>query len=267
MKKSIITSDGVRIYYEVNRLDGKDFLVFVHGLSGNHTAFNPIIRQLNKKGISNLTLDLRGHGKSSKKADITIKKCALDICSIIKKEKIKNCILIGHCLGGPICLEIYKELPKHIKKIVLMNTTYASPFLGRKVNKKIDKECLSILKKISGYKHPLRKKFVYNNCEKYRNKSLLYIFLKDLLANPPETYIKSLIAYFSNNQEKLLGNIKIPVLIIGGKKDLYISYRASEIMHKKIKGSKLVIMEEADHIPVIREPELVFDMLFNFCRE
>ncbi len=267
MEKSIISFDGTRIYYEVNRFSSRNFLVFVHGLSGNHTAFNPVIKLFNKKKISNLTLDLRGHGKSSKRADITIEKCALDLYAIIKKEKIKNCILVGHCFGGPVCLEFYKKMPGCIRKIVLMNTTYTTPFLGTKLDKKYNKKILSILEKVLARHHPLRKEFIYNNCEKYKKRGLLYIFLKDLFANPTETYLKSLIAYFSNNQEKLLGMIRVPVLIIGGKKDIYISYKASEFMHKRIKNSKLVIMKEADHILVIREPELVFGMLFDFCRE
>ncbi|MEK6949904.1 MAG: hypothetical protein AABX34_06790 [Nanoarchaeota archaeon] len=53
MKKSVIMPDGARIYYKINKFNSRNFLIFVHGLSGNHTAFNPVIRMFNKKRVSN----------------------------------------------------------------------------------------------------------------------------------------------------------------------------------------------------------------------
>ena len=244
MEKLITSFDGTKIYYKINRFKTKTFLTFIHGLSGNHTAFNPIIELFNNKKMSTLTLDLRGHGKSHKRADISIENCAHDLDCILKKEKINKCILIAHCFGGPLALEFYKQVPEKVEKMVLMNTTYANPFTGRNVHDKFKNTMVTVLKKSLEYYKPVRKKFIHNNCELYKKRSLLYIFLKDLFANPTETYIKSLIAYFNNNQEHILSKIKIPVLIIGGEKDRYISHKASEFMNKKIKGSKMIILKK-----------------------
>ena len=149
--------------------------------------------------------------------------------------------------------------------MVLMNSTYSSPFAERKIDERIKNLLLKILNKSLKYYRPVRKRFLYNNCELYKKSGLMFILLKDLLANPTETYIKSFIAYFNNNQEPLLSKIKVPVLIISGKKDVYISYKASEFMSNRIKGSKLVILEKADHIPLIRNPKLIFEILSDFC--
>ena len=44
-------------------------------------------------------------------------------------------------------------------------------------------------------------------------------------------------------------NIEIPVLIIHGKKDKIISYKGSELIHKKIKNSKLKLYDNVYHEP------------------
>ena len=165
----------------------------------------------------------------------------------------------------PIALEFYRLFPENVKKIVLMNTTHGNPFTGKDIHPKITSILLGILKKSLKYHKPVRKRFLYNNCMLYKNKGMLHIFLKDLLANPTETYIQSLIAYLGNDQEDVLSKITVPVLILGGKKDMYISYKASEILHRKIRNSKLVMLENADHIPVIRNPELISRLLLDFC--
>ena len=265
MPKDIVSLDGTKISYRIHRYKSKRFLVFIHGLSGNSTAFNPIMKSFNIRGVSTLAMELRGHGRSNKRAEITIEKCALDLDHILKKEGIEKCTLVGHCFGGPIALEFYKMFPKKVESMVLMNSTYSSPFAERKIDERIKNLLLKILNKSLEYHRPVRKRFLYNNCELYKKSGLMFILLKDLLANPTETYIKSFIAYFNNNQEPLLSKIKVPVLIISGKKDVYISYKASEFMSNRIKGSKLIILEKADHIPLIRNPKLIFEILSDFC--
>jgi pimeloyl-ACP methyl ester carboxylesterase len=47
------------------------------------------------------------------------------------------------------------------------------------------------------------------------------------------------------------GKITMPVLLIHGKKDAFIPYRMSEMLHKKFKNSKVILIEEATHNAIL----------------
>jgi pimeloyl-ACP methyl ester carboxylesterase len=47
---------------------------------------------------------------------------AKDIISIVKKEKLKNIILIGHSMGGEVVLEVNARIPESIISILGIDT-------------------------------------------------------------------------------------------------------------------------------------------------
>ena len=128
------TKDGFKIYYEfLKRDDNKPVLVFIHGWMMNWTCFKKEIEHFKRKGYSVLYLDLRGHGKSDKpelKKDYSLHKMQNDLFKIIKKEKIKEIILIGYSMGGMVAQLFTLEHNKLIKKLILLNSSYKRIFFG-----------------------------------------------------------------------------------------------------------------------------------------
>ena len=94
IQKKIQTRDGTKIYYRYHdAANSKPTLVFIHGLSGNHTVWKFSIEYFMRRGYSILAYDLRGHGNSSTDGDINkfmIKNMTIDLNQIIKKEKVRT---------------------------------------------------------------------------------------------------------------------------------------------------------------------------------
>ena len=93
MKEKIIqTYDNNHIFYKHKNFNNKKpTLVFIHGLSGNHTIWNNVVDYFHKKMYSTIAIDLYGHGKSStvkQKARYKLEHFAKDIDCILKKEQI-----------------------------------------------------------------------------------------------------------------------------------------------------------------------------------
>lgn len=112
------TSDNVNLYYNYYPKKNKPVLVFVHGLGIDHTCWKNFIKTY-KKDYGVLTLDLRGHGNSSKPSnleDYKIERFVLDLKELLKKLNLKKYYLIGHSLGGLIISEL------KAKKYVLICT-------------------------------------------------------------------------------------------------------------------------------------------------
>jgi pimeloyl-ACP methyl ester carboxylesterase len=110
------------IYYEV---EGQgEPLVFIHGMGLSHLNWRPQVDFFSKRGFKTITLDIRGHGRSTetlpsyKEANI-IKQITQDIYKLLKGLDIEQGILIGYSTGTAICQDFALTYPQLTKGLVL----------------------------------------------------------------------------------------------------------------------------------------------------
>lgn len=90
------------------------------------------------------------------------------------------------------------------------------------------------------------KKAVY----KFIIKKSDYPYFSDVMQ---ETYLMAI----SDDLSHKLCFIKVPAIIIFGDKDNITSKTQAKLINKKISGSKLIIISEADHFLNIKIPEIL----------
>lgn len=269
MKKTIKSFDDTIINYDIRRFrNKKEFLIFVHGVGANLTVWKGIRAYFNKLKISTLAIDLRGHGKSSKPKfleDYKLKKFAEDIKEIIKKERIKNPIMIGHSLGGMVTLTFHELYPELSKEYIIIGSTYKAPRKLRVILKKLEK-LVNFLNKKFRKIFPKRTK-KYGKRKKILNKlgdgNIIRVFFGVI-----KTSFKSWLFTLENindfEAENILKTIKKPVLILSGGKDNIINVRNSKRLHELIKGSKLKIFPKGNHILPLTNPKEISNEIYNF---
>ena len=99
--------DGARIYYE-DRGQGQPILL-VHGWTCSSRFWQKSVAELAKE-FRVVTLDLRGHGNSSKiLSGHTIAQYARDVREIIELLQLEELTLAGWSLGGPVVLSYYDQ--------------------------------------------------------------------------------------------------------------------------------------------------------------
>ncbi len=91
-------ADGTAVVYEV---DGSGpFLLFVHGITEDHTMWAPIVERLGD-GFTCARLDLRGHGRSAPAADYDAFATVGDLAATVEAVEAPDPpTIIGHSLGG-----------------------------------------------------------------------------------------------------------------------------------------------------------------------
>jgi pimeloyl-ACP methyl ester carboxylesterase len=78
-------------------------LVILHGLTGSHTEFLPVIPKLAKHAHV-YALDLRGHGLSSWAAGAyQLADYGRDVVAFLRQVVGKPAVVVGHSLGGLCC--------------------------------------------------------------------------------------------------------------------------------------------------------------------
>jgi len=252
MKEFYLSLKDGKLFYKKNDFNfRRKTLVFIHGLSGSSSAWIPYEDFFSKK-YNVLSFDLRGHGKSFRMknyGDLSFDKMSEDLYALLKHEKVKKFILVSHSLGTLVAFDFINRYKKMIEKTIFLSPDYNSSERG---STKVLKY-LFLPTKIMNY-FPMIKHF---------GKQVDYSFHK----NSGDWNVKRMIADISNtglrnfffctlyscypNYTEVLRDLKMPVLIVHGRKDSIIPVKKSEEMNKLVKNSKLVILEDADHIVVL----------------
>jgi len=104
------SADGIPIHYKLYG-KGDISLVFVHDWCTNMKYWD---EQIPSFGVNFkvVTLDLAGHGRSGTgRTEWTMEAFGQDVAAVVEKLDLKNVVLIGHGMGGPVILEAAKLIP------------------------------------------------------------------------------------------------------------------------------------------------------------
>ena len=105
----LTTPDGVEIAYEDSGGSGVPTL-FVHGITESGRAWAPIISRLKDRRV--ITLDLRGHGESSKAPAYDLAAMAGDVVAVLQATVgSEPAHLVGHSLGAMVVTAVGAALP------------------------------------------------------------------------------------------------------------------------------------------------------------
>ncbi|MGD8327683.1 MAG: alpha/beta hydrolase [Sphingomonadales bacterium] len=121
---SVATSfDGNLITYET-RGQGDIALVFIHCWACNRDFWKEQLPYF-ETDYKVIAIDLPGHGTSgTNRAHWSIDNFGLDVKAVLDAQKVKNAILIGHSMGGPVALAAAKHLQGRVKAIACVDTLH-----------------------------------------------------------------------------------------------------------------------------------------------
>ena len=203
-----------------------DYIVFLHGFMSDLEGKKPktFLKFAKENKLGFLALEYSGHGKSSGKftnGNISkwTKETSLLIKRIVKTNKI---IFIGSSMGAWISLNQFKLFKKQIKGFLGIGS--APEFLENLMWKKFDKKTRKII---------LDKK-IYN----LEHGEFIYPITKQLI--------------FDGRKNKVLNNkinLKIPISLFHGKKDIVVPINYSRKILKFCKKSKkkLILIPNGKH--------------------
>ena len=219
--------NGIDMYYEIYG-EGKP-LIFLHGNGGAVRSSRAKIEYF-KKYYKVIAIDSRGHGKSGDDLtkELTYVQMADDISVLMDSLKIDSVFVSGQSDGGILGLLIAIHHPKKIAKLV---TFGANIFPGKKaIYDEIDKMVMDTLK-VTKDTHTIR----------------LY----------------KLLAYQPNITEKELQQIKCPVLLMSGDRDVIRLEHTIKIFNN-IENANLFVMPGGSHFGSYQKPELFNMLLMDF---
>lgn len=255
------------IHYRMNAfVPGRQTLVFVHGVSGSSSAWKPYEARFESR-YNLLTYDLRGHGQSMKYPrcrDYAISHFVEDLHALLESLAIDHCVLISHSFAVLIALEFLRVHQACLQGAVLLSAEFD---VGRHMPARVLKTLLapvSVLERLPF--HPRAGRHI--DYARYPDSGDWNIprMLADVGNTTWRVYLYCTKEAYAVHAEALLTSIRVPVLLVHGKKDTIFSVRNSSYMATRIPTADLVVLDDADHILVLNRPGEVGDAIESFVR-
>ena len=244
--------NDIDLYYE--KYGNKNTnIVILPGWGDNRNTFKYMIDFL-KEYATIYIIDYPGFGNSSFPSyDLTIYDYTNMIYEWIKDTNINNPILIGHSFGGRIITTLLGYYKYDFKNVIYLNSAGILPKV------KIKTRVYKILKKI-GFILPKKIRNKYHKFLFSKFASNDYLNLNDNMRNTFKNIVSTDLTYYLNN-------IKSNVLIIWGNKDFITPIRDAKIMHKRIKDSELIILDNANHFSYLNYPILINNIIYEQIKD
>jgi pimeloyl-ACP methyl ester carboxylesterase len=127
-RRQYFVHDGLKLHYWEWGDANEETFVFVHGARDQGRSWEPFITALIDRGLPikhAVALDLRGHGDSewpSMSRGYQHEDFLTDLAGLLKHLDKEPLTIIGHSLGGSMCLLYAAAFPEKVKRLVLLES-------------------------------------------------------------------------------------------------------------------------------------------------
>jgi pimeloyl-ACP methyl ester carboxylesterase len=171
--------------------------------------------------------------------------------------------LVGTSMGGYAALEIVRQAPDRVAKLILMSTS-AKPDTSER--SKGRREQVAAARKANNMRDgtkALWPKLVHP--ARHEDQALLSVFIEMAEKLGVDAFDRQIEAIISREDSRpLLPNIKIPTLVVVGKDDALILPDEGREIAAGIPDAKLAEVEHAGHMCMTERPETVTKILSEF---
>ena len=251
------TDDRVRLYYEEHGTGGTP-LVLAYGIGGNADMWD-----VNREALAarhRLVLwEPRGHAKSDSPEDpakYSFQRWALDLKAVLDHLKIKKAHVGGLSLGAGIATRFALRFPARVRSLVITNSSSAAGLplsvenlvmRARSIEITLTKGMDAMAEYAMAANPNLSERLAIDPSSREE-------FYAEYRALSPIGYANSLRALLAMDHiTDQLRHLRVPVLLIGGDRDP--SLAPMKVMHRKVRGSKLVVLSPASHFGNRDQPE------------
>jgi len=258
-----VSINNLKIYYKVT---GKgEPILLVHGHPFDHTMWDPQIKSFSKL-YQVITPDVRGYGKSSlpKSAATRFEDYATDLLALMDTLGIDSFHLSGLSQGGQIIMEIFRQAPSRIKSLIFADT-FASLDTPEVKQGRYDTADRLEKEGMEGYSDEVIYKMIKPEHVASQPAVAAHI-IKMMKATPPKGAATALRARAERIDylKDVLPTINIPTLVIVGRQDEFTPVAKAEELQQSLQNCKLVIIEDAGHMPNLEHPEEFNNAVLEF---
>ena len=247
------------VYYELSGPEDAPVVIFLHGVGMDHRTFEKQREALHRR-YRTLLIDLPGHGHSSienydKRYSLLAAECLEEL---MDEAGIDKAIIVGQSLGSFICQRFQLKNPGRVIATVHIGGAELVSFAGSWAK--------AFIPVTMGMIYIMPKKSFFNAFGRHKADT---IETQEYLIEATKKSGKKLISAITKDLlYEIIEGIPQPeyrhLMISFGESDMSFIRKNSLKWHKKMPGSVLVKIEDANHIANQDNPDLFNKALLNF---
>ena len=243
-KKTCQAPDGVTIAYSAAGT-GEPGLVFIHGGLADRSFWDGQLKAFSG-GHRVIALDLPGHGESgANRRKWGIPEYGADVRAVVEAEKLKQVIIIGNSLGGPVAIEAALLLPGRAIGVVGIDTFQGLDF--RITPEEARQRAEAFRSDYSGSLKQMVRALFHADADP----ALIADAERRMSQTPPEAAYAMFLSLADYDMGAAVQKLTIPIRAVNG--DLYPTDVAG---NRQVKPDfDAVIMKHMGHYPMLERPE------------
>ncbi len=207
-------------------------IVLVHGLSGSTLWWRRNVQEL-AQHYKVYLVDLPGFGTASRKHGHFVLKQAGDwLLAWMDAIGLKQTHLIGHSMGGYICMWIAAHRPDVVLRLVLVDPAFKAQ-----------------TRNVLGYAVPLL------GAARYLTPRFFPILAYDSLRAGPITLLKATRDLITVDMNEEMHMITKPVLLVWGENDTLVPPSLGHMLREELPNARLLTLQHAAHVAMFDQPQ------------
>jgi pimeloyl-ACP methyl ester carboxylesterase len=281
----ILTSPtGARLHVETYGSPDAPPLVLTHGWSLDSRIWFYAKRDLAKR-FRVIVWDLPGLGRSKRAAaKIDMSGFAQDLATVLGTVN-QPAVLVGHSIGGMVIQTLARDRPEmfghQVAGVVLLNTTFTNPLhtmilsglaqalrwpvIEPMMRLKILLQPLSWASSWQSYLSGSAHIATRLGFGRYVTRSQLDRTTLLMTVNPPAVSAHGDLAMFRWDSQMALARTGVPVLVIGGSKDIVTKPEASRTIAAAVPRAELHIVQGVNHMGPIERADEYHELISSFA--
>jgi len=243
---------------------GKPVLL-IHGFGEDSKVWNKQVEFLKDK-FQLIIPDLPGSGQSEMIDDMSMEGMAEIIHSLLQKESIDQCTLIGHSMGGYIMLAFIEKYPQYLNAFGLVHST---AYADTEEKKSARAKGIEFIKEHGSFEF-LKNSTpgLFSEKTKEERSQLIDEFINSLhnfSASALVSYYKAMMQ--RPDRTNTLKNSTVPVFFFMGEEDKAVPLQDGLQQCLLPEKSYIHILQDAAHMGMLEETEKTNRALENFLLE
>lgn len=256
-----ILANGIRQFYLREGDPALPWLVLAHPVGFDHRVWDDLVPLL-LPHWQVLRYDLRGHGGTeATPGEYCVEQMAADALLLTYELGIERFAFCGVSLGGLVGLWLGAHHAQALTHLAVSNLSARLPLPREEWDRRI---ALARDHGLAGFADGIRERMfspAYRASGALRLKALVDGFL----AMEPNGYASALAALRDADLRSLLGQVKVPTLVVGGEEDAAVPRDHIEFIAQSVPGAGLRLLP-GGHLSPVEAPVQMSEELVQFLK-
>lgn len=242
------TIDSLTLHYQIVG-DGEPMLL-IHGFPLSGQMWQPAAERLS--GCKCIIPDLRGHGRSDASPQVTIERFSDDLAELLDAiGESRPTVVCGLSMGGVIAFDFFRRYRRRVRALVLTDCRpNAETEEDREQREKLARAVLRSGSRVAA--DTMIERLFGPAAD-----ATLKANWRDVMAAQSPIGVAAAARALASRPDPIptLRQIDVPTLLIFGEEDVITPPQLAQEMRAAIRGSRLVLIPQAGHLPPVEQPD------------